>query len=438
MASKTTTFLLVLISIASMLVSCGEDQPPMEVSIAEMAQDYLANAYRADEKYDRPLLVSGRVSGVQSSGMLQLMAGGYTHVEADIKSEDDLLSLNRGDRADLRCDGAQGSSDTLGAFIYLEGCELYEEVIVETSPLDREYEQQLAEGKSAADARTYAFVYTELTGTLGKSEEYARHFADFGGKFVRGQPDIVASMYAQMRVEGKTHEDASTYAEDFREIPPGASKEYVDAYIQARADGKAQIDALFYADKISSGRHEFLNAYDKALSEGESEEYAHAYALKIEQGRIEIFARSYAEVIGTIRAEGKDERYAIYYAYKRSRGKTKLEASTYPDFILRIPPGSSDILVTVYVQLREQGRDHDEAFPYADALARQIEGGHSLEFAEAYTQGYLAGLSDVEARHFAEQIENGKSLEYAVVYAQQRAKGKSHEEAAELAENYRP
>ena len=119
MTLRTTILVFMLLTVASVLISCGEHEPLMEVSIGEIAQDYVTNAFRADEKYDQPFLVSGRVSEIQSNGILRLAAGGYTHVEAEVRREEDLMSLNRGDNADLRCDGAQGSSDSLGALSFI-------------------------------------------------------------------------------------------------------------------------------------------------------------------------------------------------------------------------------------------------------------------------------------------------------------------------------
>ena len=55
---------------------------------------------------------------------MKLSAGGFNHVEARVKDKTELLDLDTGDRADLHCERAEGSSDSLGAFVYLKGCSI--------------------------------------------------------------------------------------------------------------------------------------------------------------------------------------------------------------------------------------------------------------------------------------------------------------------------
>ena len=111
----------------SLFLACGDigepSEPPMEVSLSRIASDYMKNEAQADNKYDTPLLITGRIRKIESNGIL-LSGSGRNHVEATFKSKEELFALSRGDTVNLRCDRADGSSDSLGAFVYLKGCEL--------------------------------------------------------------------------------------------------------------------------------------------------------------------------------------------------------------------------------------------------------------------------------------------------------------------------
>lgn len=116
--------LVIVLTFAMLMWACGISEPsdpPMEVSISRIASDYMKNEAQADNKYDKPLLTTGRIRRIESNGIL-LSGGGRNHVEATFKSKDELFELNRGDTVHLRCERADGSSDSLGAFVYLKGC----------------------------------------------------------------------------------------------------------------------------------------------------------------------------------------------------------------------------------------------------------------------------------------------------------------------------
>jgi len=109
---------------ALLFCACGgSSEPPMEVSLGKIASDYMKNEAQADEKYNNPLLTTGRIRRIESNGLL-LSGGGRNHVEASFKNKEDLFELNRGNTVSLRCERADGSSDSLGAFVYLKGCEI--------------------------------------------------------------------------------------------------------------------------------------------------------------------------------------------------------------------------------------------------------------------------------------------------------------------------
>ena len=399
MALKNVVCLITLLAVATVLLSCSEEEQLTEVSIAEMAQDYLTNAFRADKKYDKPLLVSGRVLEIQNSGTLKLMAGGYTHVEAELKGEDELLTLDRGDEADLRCDGAHGSADSLGAFIYLEGCELYDK---NAKLFDDIYREQIGVGKSEAVAKSYATGYTEQVIRYGKSDEYARYFAEVGGGMAGGGRDAFAANYAQKRMQGASAETARAYADD---------PQYFDAYTKAIAEGKSEEDAAFYAEHEAKGRQAFLEAYTEARDEGISHGYAVIYAERIEEGALVEYARAYVQASRIVKSERRDERYVAYYALQLMEGKSHEEAASYPEYLKRLPPGVSDILVLAYAQLRDQGKTHEYAFAFADAFAKQVKGDRTQEFASNYAHSRAEGFSHEVSLAYAEQIEQEESVE---------------------------
>ena len=117
--------LFVILAFTILLWACGSvnpSEPPMEVSISRIASDYMKNEAQADNKYDKPLLTTGRIRQIESNGIL--LSSGRSHVEATFKSKDELFELNRGDTVRLRCERADGSTDSLGAFVYLKGCEI--------------------------------------------------------------------------------------------------------------------------------------------------------------------------------------------------------------------------------------------------------------------------------------------------------------------------
>ena len=229
---KITGVLCVMI-ISSILISCGKDADPLlapllEVSIGEMAKDYHANAFRADEKYDRSLLVSGRVNEIQRSGALQLAVGGYNQIEAAMDDREDLLALNRGDKVDLRCDRATGTTDTLGVFLSFSGCAIYD-------PFEHMHEEQKAAGKSNTAATAYATVYSRLIEDEGKSRVFARTYVEIGGGLPEGRSDKYAYVYATLIEQGKSTSYAHSYA---TEIIVGKSHEEA-AKIADRWNGKA-------------------------------------------------------------------------------------------------------------------------------------------------------------------------------------------------------
>ena len=128
--------ILVVLTFAILLWACGSSEPaepPMEVSISRIASDYMKNEAQADNKYDQPLLTTGRIRRIESNGIL-LSGSGRTHVEATFKSKEELFSLSRGDTVHLRCERADGSSDSLGAFVYLKGCEIATDNSQKSSP----------------------------------------------------------------------------------------------------------------------------------------------------------------------------------------------------------------------------------------------------------------------------------------------------------------
>ena len=98
------------------------NEPATDVSLRELVNDYLTNALRADVKYESPFVVSGRITEIRSTGVVLLGAGGFNHVEARVTDKMELLAFDTGNEIHLRCQNAEGSSDSLGAFIYLKGC----------------------------------------------------------------------------------------------------------------------------------------------------------------------------------------------------------------------------------------------------------------------------------------------------------------------------
>ena len=103
------------------------DGTATEVSLRELVNDYLTNAVRADVKYESPFLVSGRITEIGSTGVVMLGAGGFNHVEARVTDKTDLLEFDTGNEVHLHCQRAEGSTDSLGAFIYLKGCSVTSE-----------------------------------------------------------------------------------------------------------------------------------------------------------------------------------------------------------------------------------------------------------------------------------------------------------------------
>ena len=94
-------------------------------SLNEVASDYMKNEVRADAKYEHPFITIVRVRRIDGNGFLELSGGGRNHIEAYFKNKDDLLQLDIGDSVTLHCQSADGSSDSLGAFVYLRKCSLY-------------------------------------------------------------------------------------------------------------------------------------------------------------------------------------------------------------------------------------------------------------------------------------------------------------------------
>ena len=117
------------IAIAAMilLLACdfsGEpSEPPMEVRLSQIANDYMKNEAKAEATYNKPLITSARVRTIKKNG-LELSLGGRSHVEADFKDTNDLVNISRGDVVLLQCAKADGSSDSLGAFVYLKKCSI--------------------------------------------------------------------------------------------------------------------------------------------------------------------------------------------------------------------------------------------------------------------------------------------------------------------------
>ena len=92
--------------------------------LSSIARDYLRNAYAATKKYEDGFITTGRMKSISSQGVMELSLGGYNHVEAHMKNEDGLFALNRGDTVALMCERTDGTSDNLGVFVYLIGCEI--------------------------------------------------------------------------------------------------------------------------------------------------------------------------------------------------------------------------------------------------------------------------------------------------------------------------
>ena len=103
----------------------GEPADPVrEVSLGEVASDYMKNEVRADAKYEHSFITTGRVRRIDGNGFLELAGGGRNHVEAFFDNKNDLLQIDRGDSISLLCHSADGSSDSLGAFVSLRKCSL--------------------------------------------------------------------------------------------------------------------------------------------------------------------------------------------------------------------------------------------------------------------------------------------------------------------------
>ena len=96
---------------------------PSRVSLGQMIKDFHSNEARAASIYSESFFISVRVKAI-TKYELELAGGGYNHVTAKMKDEKDLLSVDRGDSLNLECEKADGSSDSLGTFIYLKGCEI--------------------------------------------------------------------------------------------------------------------------------------------------------------------------------------------------------------------------------------------------------------------------------------------------------------------------
>lgn len=215
-----------LVIIASLSIACADSQPATEVTLGEMARDYMQNAARADEKYSNPLMVSARINEIGSNGIIRLSGGGRNHVEARMKNKEDLLMLNRGDTTTLRCERVEGSTDSLGAFIDLKDCEIWQDDKTDAAssnspPVSKDTEDSPVSVVATMEAQNALALlptsaYERVTANSGSTDDYVSSYKlALRWALLRGQTEAYAVGYAISRAQGSTDDQSKSYAEQF-------------------------------------------------------------------------------------------------------------------------------------------------------------------------------------------------------------------------------
>ena len=249
--------------------------------------------------------------------------------------------------------------------------------------------------------------------------------------------ELYAESYAQLRVEGVSHELAQSVSEEVMGMQRLVdsmnndrdwqleyySDDYQEAYAEARRNGESDEYSHAYARWRDSPYAEFYARYYAVNREfGKSHEYAMAHAharvrLLLEGAsdeRLRLQSDMYAQAYAEQRENGKSQRYAISYAYAREQDLSDEKART-------------------YAEQREQGQSHGYAVAYAHARKIGLSHSESEDYAEIYPKAYTdaieQGVSQQLAAHYAHARVFGMSHEYAMAYAEAIATGKSHSEA---------
>ena len=434
-----------LVIIASLSIACGDSQPATEVTLGEMARDYMQNAARADEKYSNPLMVSARINEIGSNGIIRLSGGGRNHVEARMKNKEDLLMLNRGDTTTLRCGRAEGSTDSLGAFIDLKDCEIWQDDKTDASsskapPVSKDLEDSPVSVVATMEAQNALALlptsaYERVTANSGSTDDYVSSYKwALRWALLRGQTEAYAVGYAISRTQGSTDDQAKSYAEQFASLVEeghsfDSAMRIVDASTDEASSDSMQKEPVVASRPSASGMPPTVTpsnaTTDTSDDKASPSNFDRFFDEQLELGNSEHYATGYATYRAFVSGatHEQSEVFANYYVQGRSNGRSHDYASSYASMrVAGFTDESAREIAEVHITQMEQhiadGQSLEDARGFAgrhgNAYASAVKQGYSVEFAagfatiyiEQYKQGLDSGMSVTDADSLARDMSN--------------------------------
>ncbi len=297
-------------------------------------------------------------------------------------------------------------------------------------------------------------AYSEFTKSNNPNPQVAAtELANDYKNLQNSKGEVFASAYAIARIEGKTADQATAFAQTYtpayqNAIDQGHSAEYSAAYAYnyqaasggntdptylhgyatAKAEGydneKAQTYATVYMTFLKDGMQEtdahtaasfmtdpattdlYRNVYKSTFSIP----FTNAYVTAIQQGHTEAYAENYAQA----KVHGHSSYYASIYAESIGNGKSATYAQAYASMIEQ---NRDTDYANIYATMIENGNTQNQAQVYVDNYMKQISLGKTAVYAQAYAESIMQGTRDDWAMEYASSIANGHSREYASAYA---------------------